>query len=84
MSHPGAKGECSQPGDEVGDQSEISVSKRVQGLGLSPRTSEMDMTLAMNFRVDTGDPQRRGEVTGPQELSLFFNAPHPLVSVKYK
>ena len=47
-------------------QSEILVSKRVQSLGLSHRTSEMDMTLAMNFRVDTGDPQRRGEVTGWQ------------------
>ena len=66
MSHPEAKGECSQPGHEVGDQSEISVSKRMEVIGLSPWTSEMDMTLAMNFRVDIGDPRRRGVVTGRQ------------------
>ena len=66
LSHPEAKGECSQPGHEVGDQSEISVSKRMEVIGLSPWTSEMDMTLAMNFRVDIGDPRRRGVVTGRQ------------------
>lgn len=64
VSHPEAKGECSQPGDEVGDQSEISVSKRMEVIGLSPWTSEMDMTLAVNFRVDTGDPRRRGRSLG--------------------
>ena len=60
-------------------QSEISVSKRMQGLGLSPRTSEMDMTLAMNFRVDTGDPQRRGAVTGWQ-APYGHNKSHKLMA----
>lgn len=71
-------------------QSEISVSKRMQGLGLSPRTSEMDMTLAVNFRVDTGDPQRRGAVTGRQapcghnkshKLMAQNHTPSPLPSI---